>query len=566
MKYYFKEYLKLPVLGFEKQSDAYIFMTSIGQLYSLAFTNQRSYYYKEDDLSYEDKTSIFSVEWLSKTFWFMPWYGYQRRTNDNRLRDIVRYLITAWEKIDYFNTKEDIENYIKNLGKKSFFPNNIIVSMNNEKYHNFDVHKLYIINDDKVNIDEKNDFKRYIINSFWELNIWNDWEIDLNNKDIELCRIEKGILFIPLFELFEETSDYELEQFLSQSLIYHGWYKDNLELVRANEKFYKIAWIIDGQHRTMSLKFLDEEILSLKKELEKKVGEYDINLDSVFSFDEIKNSVLNTNISVTSFIKATIEEQANIFIDINNNAKPVDKSLTYDLLPLTETTQSVELAAKKLFDDFNKDENSPFAKVIYNIRSQEAKYLDGREIQKILSQANFINELKSYFKISRWQEKIFYKYFERKDLTPVYWLMYSFFSKINEVYWRDIFDMEDKYKDEDYLLYRTTGFWALLQLLWFILENIKKEKWDYIIDSYNKQAYLDYNNPINREFDSIIRRLYETLDFKRSTISSFRWKWWQTDLVKIIKVLLKMDDIKNYTDEKERAKIENQMRLFNKND
>jgi hypothetical protein len=104
---------------------------------------------------------------------------------------------------------------------------------------------------------------------------------------------------------------------------------------------------------------------------------------------------------VTSFIKATIEQQANIFIDINNNAKPVDKSLTYDLLPLTETTQSVELAAKKLFDDFNKDENSPFAKVIYNIRSQESKYINGREIQKILSQANFINELKTYFKISR---------------------------------------------------------------------------------------------------------------------------------------------------------------------
>jgi len=65
--------------------------------------------------------------------------------------------------------------------------------------------------------------------------------------------------------------------------------------------------------------------------------------------------ILNKKILFTAFIDTTIKKQAEIFIDVNNNAKRVNPSLTYDLLPLTSDEKTIELATKVIFDKFIDD-------------------------------------------------------------------------------------------------------------------------------------------------------------------------------------------------------------------
>jgi hypothetical protein len=96
------------------------------------------------------------------------------------------------------------------------------------------------------------------------------------------------------------------------------------------------------------------------------------------------------------------------------------------------------------------------------------------------------------------------------------------------------------------------------------LDDIKKSQWSDIIDSYDKYSYYDNSNPINIEFNKILNNLYNYVDFRRSTISSFRWKWWQTDLVKIMKIFLWIDNIEKYSIE-DKEKIKKQMTLFQNN-
>jgi hypothetical protein len=62
----------------------------------------------------------------------------------------------------------------------------------------------------------------------------------------------------------------------------------------------------------------------------------------------------------TCLINTSIERQADIFITVNNTAKKVDTSLTYDLLPLTSDEKTVEIACKAIYDKFLSLENSPF--------------------------------------------------------------------------------------------------------------------------------------------------------------------------------------------------------------
>lgn len=564
MKYYFKEYIKLPVLNFWsilEDNKISLSIFSLGDLYKLSFTNQRAYFNTTKMLSDNgelDKIDIFSIESTKEELDFsVSWF--QRRTQNKRLRDIAKYLITKWEDIEYYWTSEDsIKHYLSNLWYKAIFPNNIIVSLNNELQYwkEHFIHDLYLSDVFKCNLDDLRDLKSRLEN-VKALNL-DTWKIIIENLDgnleagiySQLCFIYNNLLHIPTFELDPNINDDDIVLFANNSPLYNKTFKSmDISDIKSLERFYKIAWIIDGQHRTMSLRFLDEEIFKLKNQIIKYLKKIKkIDLIEFFDEEAIKLKIKNKSIAVTSYLNSTLWEQADIFLDINNNAKQVDKSLTYDLLPLTAQWITVELAAKSVFDKFNQTQESPLYKVLFNIRWFEKQ--GGRNI---LSQANFINELKYYLKGTKAQDRIFYKYFEKKKLTPVYWAMYSFFNIINDRY-KDLIFTDGIYNDKEYAIYRTTWFWALLQFMVLILKDIN-------IDGFDEDSYQDDSNEINKIFREKIQLIYEKIKFTRWELSNFRWKWGQKDLAMIMKIYSWLDSIKNYEWEL-KDKIEWQMRIF----
>lgn len=569
MKYYFKNFLKLSTLNFtsiEDKNKMCLSMFKLWDLYNLSFTNQRAYFNTIETLQENndwENIEIFSIESTKDEDNFsVSWF--QRRTQIERLKSIAEYLITKWEDIEYFWEDESIlKAYLSNLWNKSIFPNNIIVSLNNELQYSIEnyIHDLYLDESKVINIEEFNKFKNKI-NLLWALNndSWKillenlDWEENEVNNYSQLCFLEDNIfLYIPIFELDENISNEELTNFIIQSPLYNKTYeKIWIDKIKEYERFYKIAWIIDGQHRTMSLRYLDEVLPKLKLKIEKYLKKINKNQLIVhFNEEYIKDNIYNKSIAVTSFLNSTLWEQADIFLDINNNAKPVDKSLTYDLLPLTAQWITVELATKSIFDKFNQTKGSPLYKVLFNIRWYKKEWWEN-----ILSQANFINEVKYYLKETKSNDRIFFECFKDKKLTPVYWLMYSFFEKINILYWSTIF-INWVYNDKDYALYRTTWFWALLQLMVNILIETKINIYD-----YNQNSYTDPENNINKIFDEYLVKLSKIIKFSRSELSSFRWKWWQNDLARVMRIFIWLDNIENYEWD-EKTKISKQIELFN---
>lgn len=568
MKYYFKKFLKLSTLNFssvEDKNKMCLSMFKLWDLYNLSFTNQRAYFNTIETLKENDdweNIEIFSIESTKDEDNFsVSWF--QRRTQVERLKSIAEYLITKWEDIEYFWEDESIlKAYLSNLWNKSIFPNNIIVSLNNELQYSTEnfIHDLYLDSSKLDNLEDFNKFKNKIYlllalnQDSWKILLENlDWEEAEKNNYSQLCFLENDILYIPIFELDENISNEELKNFIVQSPLYNKTYeKIWIEKIKEYEKFYKIAWIIDWQHRTMSLRYLNEVLPKIKIKIEKYLKKINkIKLIDYFNEVNIKNNIYSKSIAVTSFLNSNLWEQADIFLDINNNAKPVDKSLTYDLLPLTAQWITVELATKSIFDKFNQTKESPLYKVLFNIRWYAKEWWEN-----ILSQANFINEVKYYLKETKSNDRIFSECFKNKKLTPVYWLMYSFFEKVNNLYWDTIFK-NWLYNDKDFALYRTTWFWALLQLMVNILVETKAN-----IHDYNEDTYNNPENNINKLFDKYLEILYEKIKFSRSELSSFRWKWWQLDLVKVMKIIIWIDSINKYSWE-EREKIENQMRIFN---
>lgn len=550
MKYYFKKYLNIPCFAIEKKNGTSVGLINIGKLHDISYTNQRAYFNTKTELEWEGYKSmdIFSIEWWNP--WPFPffWTWYQRRTQDERLKKIAKYLIDGNDDIDFFADISDKRNFIKNLWKSSFFPNNIIVSFNNELWNETNMHDLFVDASQVNSTEDYDDFMAYL-KSYDDSNIVDEGNhILFDEKVLELCRVEEWFLKLPIFELSDNIEEDEVKDFILNSALYSSFplNEETIRKVKANEQHYKLAWIIDWQHRTFSLRFLREQIDKLKYELSKKIKEQklEINLEELFNSNEIYNSICNTQVIITGFLKSTINEQAKIFIDVNNNVKPVDKSLTYDLLPLTEKAYSIELACKKIFDELNQDQASPLYNYLFNIRWQAKKSLISLQI---LSQANFINELKFYLKSTKNSDRIFNDLFEKKNITAIYWLIYSFFSKVNEHFNPEIINEDGMYKDKEYALYRTTGFWVLLQIMTSIL---KQEDINVHMKAFDKVQFQNSKNPINIIFNEKIKIIKNKINFSRTSISSFRWKWGQDDLANAIKILIWLDSSENKDDEK----------------
>jgi len=478
LKYKLKEIKEISFFELSKKIDwkiweAISWVIKIWDLYNISYSNQRTHFYTKEELidmrKNEEKQDLFTIEWSEWTLdedentniWF------QRRESTTRLKKI------AW-----FLEKDN-----------NFFPNNIIFSLNNEQWYNWIKEELYIDSDNSG-------YKKY----FWEDNLYEEdnWMLGINFIDnpIKICKIENNVIKVPFFEIIEWQEN-EIEKLFEEWWEFE-WLKEKEKEIKIKElQHYKLAWIVDWQHRIFSLRYL---------------------LDN--------QGILNKKILFTAFIDTTIKKQAEIFIDVNNNAKRVNPSLTYDLLPLTSDEKTIELATKVIFDKFIDDWNSPLKNILYRLTTEKGSW--------VLSQANFINELKVYLK--KWW--IFSDLFEEKNIWPIYWLIKSYFLKVNIIY-SNVFDEDEIYKDKEYALYRTTWFGALLQFFIVLLIDYINDNKKFNINEVKEDSWYYW---IDEHFKTSLKIIKEKLDFKKAKISQFRWKAWQKELANLMKYYIWITD------------------------
>jgi len=478
LKYKLKEIKEISFFELSKKIDwkiweAISWVIKIWDLYNISYSNQRTHFYTKEELidmrKNEEKQDLFTIEWSEWTLdedentniWF------QRRESTTRLKKI------AW-----FLEKDN-----------NFFPNNIIFSLNNEQWYNWIKEELYIDSDNSG-------YKKY----FWEDNLYEEdnWILGINFIDnpIKICKIENNVIKVPFFEIIEWQEN-EIEKLFEEWWEFE-WLKEKEKEIKIKElQHYKLAWIVDWQHRIFSLRYL---------------------LDN--------QGILNKKILFTAFIDTTIKKQAEIFIDVNNNAKRVNPSLTYDLLPLTSDEKTIELATKVIFDKFIDDWNSPLKNILYRLTTEKGSW--------VLSQANFINELKVYLK--KWW--IFSDLFEEKNIWPIYWLIKSYFLKVNIIY-SNVFDEDEIYKDKEYALYRTTWFGALLQFFIVLLIDYINDNKKFNINEVKEDSWYYW---IDEHFKTSLKIIKEKLDFKKAKISQFRWKAWQKELANLMKYYIWITD------------------------
>ena len=480
LKYKLKEIKEISFFELSKKIDwkiweAISWVIKIWDLYNISYSNQRTHFYTKEELidmrKNEEKQDLFTIEWSEWTLdedentniWF------QRRESTTRLKKI------AW-----FLEKDN-----------NFFPNNIIFSLNNEQWYNWIKEELYIDSDNSG-------YKKY----FWEDNLYEEdnWMLGINFIDnpIKICKIENNVIKVPFFEIIEWQEN-EIEKLFEEWWEFE-WLKEKekeKEIKIKELQHYKLAWIVDWQHRIFSLRYL---------------------LDN--------QGILNKKILFTAFIDTTIKKQAEIFIDVNNNAKRVNPSLTYDLLPLTSDEKTIELATKVIFDKFIDDWNSPLKNILYRLTTEKGSW--------VLSQANFINELKVYLK--KWW--IFSDLFEEKNIWPIYWLIKSYFLKVNIIY-SNVFDEDEIYKDKEYALYRTTWFGALLQFFIVLLIDYINDNKKFNINEVKEDSWYYW---IDEHFKTSLKIIKEKLDFKKAKISQFRWKAWQKELANLMKYYIWITD------------------------
>ncbi|NYE08825.1 DGQHR domain-containing protein [Bacillus niacini] len=179
------------------------------------------------------------------------------------------------------------------------------------------------------------------------------------------------------------------------------------------------AFVVDGQHR-----------LAAFVGAEDKVEEYDL--------------------VVTFFLNLEIPLQAEIFATINGNQRPVNKSLLYDLQAFDTGEYNEIKRCHGIVKWLNINEISPFYEEIKMLGTGYGS----------ISQSAFIDELIKYVKERRTNKHK--SFLQGKDNKEIIQLLLSYFLSISEMF------PEEWKNKKDYVFLKTTGFGALMKLLYYV--------------------------------------------------------------------------------------------------
>ncbi|MGY3716249.1 DGQHR domain-containing protein [Sutcliffiella cohnii] len=184
------------------------------------------------------------------------------------------------------------------------------------------------------------------------------------------------------------------------------------------------AFIVDGQHR-----------LAAFSEAEEKIDEYEL--------------------VVTFFLNMEIPLQAEIFATINGNQRPVNKSLLYDLQEFERDNYNVIKRCHGIVKWLNNEELSPFYNKIKMLGTGYGS----------ISQSAFIDELVKYIRERKINKhRAFMREMDNKDIIKV---LLSYFLSIQELF-------PEQWDDNDnYIFLKTTGFGALMKLLYYVYIDFK---------------------------------------------------------------------------------------------
>nr|WP_319219066.1 DGQHR domain-containing protein [uncultured Trichococcus sp.] len=249
--------------------------------------------------------------------------------------------------------------------------------------------------------------------------------------------------------------------------------------------------IIDGQHRIEGIK-------------------------SYHEFNNINNSK-DFILPVIIYEDADQATAASIFVTINANQRPVDKSLIHQLFGIMYdgsdkyTVQSFSNVVTKIL---NENENSPFFHSIRMLgrKLEPTEFISQGTIAKKITDRITSNieednlNIQTNKDIKENSNKIFRIYFSKNEPAIVAKIMINFFNAFSKVF-------KDIWEDEGYLTKKAVGFSALMKLLDYIYKNSDKLKEEQLIVSFTiMQKYLDKKDKEDKEVknEGIIQKLFKS--------------------------------------------------------
>lgn len=178
------------------------------------------------------------------------------------------------------------------------------------------------------------------------------------------------------------------------------------------------AFIVDGQHR-------------------------------LAAFAYARENIKNFELPVTIFLEMELPLQAELFSKINGTQKPVNKSLLYDLSEISPSEYGEIKTCHAIAKWFNSNK-SPFYQRIKMVGNDEGS----------ISQSAFIDALIPFVKKRKSRKER--AFMSEMTNTERIALLNSYFSTISRLYTSEWSDTKN------YILTRTTGFGALMKLLYYV--------------------------------------------------------------------------------------------------
>lgn len=224
---------------------------------------------------------------------------------------------------------------------------------------------------------------------------------------------------------------------------------------------HPIAEILDGQHRVEGIKISQN---------------------------------FETEMMIAIMFDLSEEEKAYVFSTINSNQKKVDKSLIYDLFEIS-TGRSPLKTCHDIARILNSDDSSPFYKRLKMLGKKQSE-------TEILSQGMFVTHLvrlisknpqkdeisiKNNETLTSDPSLIFREYFINNKDEIILKILTNYFNSVATVF-------ETEWKDNNYILAKSTGYGALLKALPdFYSEGIKRK-------TLSQEFFLDIFKNIRNEF------------------------------------------------------------------
>lgn len=323
-----------------------------------------------------------------------------------------------------------------------------------------------------------------------------------NTKKSELGTFPTSVIIsIDINEQFEDIDEYK-----KQVLNLEG--NDNIEAfyqISEDTKFINLeilnrknSLIVDGQHRLAGMLKLYNDA----KNQSIKVGRYNLkdkypNLEYSTIIRELDNFQLNCTLLV-GFDKW---EQGKVFVDVNFNQKPVNKSLYYDIFGSYPEPDKNDIFLAHMLAMHLNNNSSSVIKGFIKMLGRGSGYF---------SQAFFVEAILEHFKTNGIWADIPLDYLnngKKYEILPLFLKAYfrSIKYNFNEYWPKSEYVKGERYKD---VLVKTTGMGALLKLMNpiykdLIRNHIQLEKLneDELFDTFNL-IFKKINNQGEKYFSS----------------------------------------------------------------